>query len=80
MKDMGEGKCPFEFNLDPASFKVGDLVSYRIPGKFADFPFMGTIVAVHENFIEITSDPNDSNGVMKATRESRPIVDDSEIH
>ncbi len=79
MNGMGGDKCPFEFNFDPATFKVGDLVSYRIPGRFGDFPFMGKIVAVHEDFIEIDSDPNDPNGVLKATRESRPLVADSEI-
>jgi hypothetical protein len=79
MKSMGEGQCPFDFNMDPATFKVGDLVSYRIPGKFDDFPFMGSIVAVHDSWIEITSDPNDPDGVMRATRESRPIVHDSQV-
>jgi hypothetical protein len=79
MQNMGEGKCLFDFNLEPATFKVGDLVSYRVPGRFNDFPFMGTIVAVHEDSIEICSDPTDPNGVMKATRESRPIVADSQI-
>ena len=79
MQGMGGDKCPFDFNLDPATFKVGDLVSYRVPGRFGDFPFMGTIVAVSEDSIQITSDPNDPAGVMKATRESRPIVADSEV-
>ena len=79
MIGMGGDKCPFEFNFDPATFKVGDLVSYRIPGKFGEFPFMGTIVAVHADSIEIDSDPNDPNGILKATRESRPVVADSEI-
>ena len=81
MQNMGaQGEaCPFEFNFDPATFKVGDCVSYRVSGRFGDFPFMGTIVAVHENSIEVTSDPKDPHGVMRATRESRPIVDESEI-
>jgi hypothetical protein len=31
---MGDGSCPFEFNFDPATFKVGDMVSYRCePGS-----------------------------------------------
>ena len=37
MKGMGgEGEdCPFEFNFDPATFKVGDTVSYKVrqPGS-----------------------------------------------
>jgi hypothetical protein len=79
MIGMGGDKCPFEFNFDPATFKVGDLVSYRIPDRFGDFPFMGKIVAVYDNSIEIDSDPNDPNGVVKATRESRPVVAASQI-
>lgn len=76
---MTEEKCPFDFNFDPASFKVGDLVSYRVPGKFGDFPFMGTILAVHDDHIELTSDPSDPEERMRATRESRPVVADSEV-
>jgi hypothetical protein len=72
-------KCPFEFNFDPATFKVGDLVSYRVPGKFGDFPFMGTVLAVYDTFIELTSEPDKPEGRMRATRESRPIVEDSEV-
>ncbi len=78
--DDGSGeKCPYDFNFDPASFKVGDTVSYRVPGKFQDFPFMGVIVAVHADYIELTSDPDDPDGVMRGTRESRPIVADDQI-
>jgi hypothetical protein len=30
MIGMGEGEdCPFQFNFDPATYKVGDTVSYR---------------------------------------------------
>lgn len=76
---MENEKCPFDFNFDPATFKVGDLVSYRVPGRFGDFPFVGTILAVYEDYIELTSDPQDPDGRMKATRESRPIVNESEI-
>ena len=28
MMGMGDGSCPFEFNFEPATFKVGDIVSY----------------------------------------------------
>ena len=34
MQEMGEGACPFEFNTDPAAFKVGDAVSYRVTGSW----------------------------------------------
>jgi hypothetical protein len=71
---MEGDKCPFDFNLNPDTFKIGDLVSYRIPDRFADFPFMGTIVAVHETYIEIAADPSDPANIVRGTRESRPIV------
>jgi hypothetical protein len=80
MLGMGEGDaCPFEFNFDPATFKVGDLVSYRVTGSLADFPFMGTLVEVHDDYVVITSDPEDPSASVRGTRESRPIVDESEI-
>ncbi len=79
MLGMGGDKCPFDFNFDPATFKVGDLVSYRVTGELADFPFIGTILAVHEDHIEIAADPDDPKSRMKATRESRPVVAASEI-
>lgn len=78
MKGMGSEpgeQCPFEFNFDPATFKVGDLVSYRVPDRFDDFPFVGTIVAVHDDFVEISpNDPTTPDKRMKGTRESRPVV------
>jgi hypothetical protein len=76
---MENESCPFEFNFDPATFKVGDLVSYRVPGKFGDFPFMGTILAVFDDHIELTSTPDDPAGRMRGTRESRPVVADTEV-
>jgi hypothetical protein len=79
MEDGSGEKCPFDFNFDPTSFKVGDCVSYRVPGQFQDFPFMGTITAVYDDYIELTSDPNDPNGVMRGTRESRPVVADDQV-
>ena len=30
-----EETCPFQFNFDPTTFKVGDTVSYRVPEQFA---------------------------------------------
>jgi hypothetical protein len=76
---MGGGNCPFDFNFEPSTFKVGDVVSYRVPDMFQDFPFVGTILAVYDDYIELTSDPNDPNDRMKATRESRPVVAGSEV-
>ncbi len=79
MEGMGGDKCPFDFNFDPASFKVGDLVSYRVTGDLADFPFIGTISAVHDDHIELVPDPTDPKTRYRATRESRPLVDASQI-
>lgn len=74
MQNMGGGDCPFEFNFDPATFKVGDLVSFRIPSQFGDMPFVGTLLAVFDDYVELTSDPKDPNECLRATKESRPIV------
>ena len=72
---MDQEKCPFEFNFDPATFKVGDLVSYRVSERFGDMPFVGTIVAVYEDYLEISqNDPSDPNRRMRGTRTSRPEV------
>lgn len=77
MHGLGGGgeDCPFSFNFDPATFKVGDTVSYRVPEAFGDFPFVGTIVGVSEAYIEISpNDPTTPDKRMKGTRESRPVV------
>lgn len=78
MQNMGnaEGeKCPFEFNFDAATFKVGDMVSYRVSEKFGDMPFVGTLLAVYEDYVEIS--PNEIGNPdkrMRGTRENRPEV------
>jgi hypothetical protein len=71
--------CPFAFNFDAATFKVGDTVSYRVTGSLANFPFVGTLIEVHDDFVIIAATAGDSSSHMRATRESRPIVDESEI-
>ena len=72
--------CPFLFNFDPDSFKVGDAVSYRVPDRFDDFPFVGSIVAIHADHIEISpNDPTMPGKRMKGTRESRPVVNSAEV-
>ena len=44
MRGMGGGTgeqgeaCPFEFNFDADTFKVGDTVSYRVSGSLEGFP------------------------------------------
>ena len=79
MQEMGEGKCPFEFNFDPATFKVGDMVSYRVTGSLADWPFVGTLLEVHEDYVIIVGDESDPSTRYRGTRESRPLVDESQI-
>lgn len=68
--------CPFKFNFEPATFKVGDTVSYRVP-KLGDFPFAATVMAVHDDYIEI-EDAGEPGRRMRASRESRPVVSDQE--
>ena len=77
MQNMGtQGEsCPFEFNFDPATFKPGDMVSYRVPDALGDFPFVGTILAVFDDHIEISpNDPAAPGKRMRASRDSRPVV------
>jgi hypothetical protein len=79
MQGMDGGDCPFEFNFDPTSFKVGDTVSYRVPSQFQDFPFVGVLLEVHEDYVILSSNPKDPKETMRATRESRPVVADDQI-
>jgi hypothetical protein len=44
-------KCPFVFNTTPETFKVGDLVSYRISERFGEMPFIGTLLEVHDDYV-----------------------------
>lgn len=76
MMNMGEGDCPFSFNFDPDTFKIGDTVSYRVP-SLGEFPFAGEIKAVHDDYIEI-ADPSEPEKWLRATRESRPVVSDAD--
>ncbi len=78
MGDTGEA-CPFEFNFDAASFKVGDTVSYRVNGSLEGFPFVGTLVEVHDDHVLIAGDPREPDKRYRGTRESRPQVDYSQI-
>ena len=79
MQDMGEGDCPFEFNFDPATFKAGDTVSYRVSGSLAGMPFVGVLVEVHSDYVILATHESDSAEKYRATRESRPLVDESEL-
>lgn len=81
MKGMGgDGgeDCPFQFNFDPAAFKPGDTVSYRV-SSMEDWPFVGTLLEVHDDFVVISPGPNEPDARYTGTREARPMVDGSEI-
>lgn len=79
MQSMGEGACPFTFNTDPATFKVGDTVSYRVTGSLEGFPFVGELLEVHEDHVVLTSDTADKASRMRASRESRPVVREEDV-
>lgn len=76
MMGMDDGSCPFQFNFDPETFKVGDTVSYRVP-SLGDFPFAAEIKAVYADYIEIF-DAGEPGKVLRASRESRPVVSDAD--
>ena len=81
MRGMGasEGEdCPFAFNFDAESFKPGDTVSYRV-NTMEDWPFVGTLFEVHADYVIISPGPAEPDARYKGTRESRPMVDGSEI-
>lgn len=80
MQGMGQAgeSCPFDFNFDPATFKAGDIVSYRVTGSLEGFPFVGTILEVHEDHVIISADSNDPTSRMRGTRESRPLVEEAD--
>jgi hypothetical protein len=68
-------KCPFVFNTDPATFKAGDMVSYRVSERFGEMPFVGTLTEVHEDYVVIAAnDPSEPDRRMRGTRTSRPDV------
>ena len=81
MQGMGETgeACPFEFNFDEKTFKPGDQVSYRVTGSLDGFPFVGTLVEVHDDHVLIAGDPNHPEVLYRGTRESRPVVSEDQI-
>lgn len=82
MQNLGseDESCPFSFNFEASSFKVGDMVSYRVPDRFDDFPFVGILTEVNHDWVVISpNDPTVPDIRYRATRESRPIVAASEV-
>ena len=80
MQGMGSGgeSCPFTFNFEPATFKPGDMVSYRVTGSLQGMPFVGTLIEVHDDHVIISADDSDPNSRMRGTRESRPLVQEAD--
>lgn len=76
---MDNEACPIEFNFDPATFKVGDWVSYRVTGSLQGFPFAGVLLEVHEDHVVLTSDPDNTESRMKGTRVDRPVVQEEDV-
>lgn len=79
MQNMGDGSCPFEFNFDPQSFKAGDLVSYRVTGSLEGFPFVGTLVEVHDDHVILQPEADKPDFHVRGTRESRPVVAEKDV-
>jgi hypothetical protein len=81
MQGMGEGgeNCPFAFNFDPETFKPGDEVSYRVTGSLEGFPFVGILIEVHDDYVIISPGESEPGARYRGTRESRPVVDETEI-
>ncbi|MDT0507234.1 hypothetical protein [Novosphingobium sp. MMS21-SN21R] len=81
MQGMGGDDCPFAFNFDASTFKVGDPVSYRITGDpmFEGMPFAGELVEVHDDYVVIAADASDPSVRYRGTRESRPEVEFTQI-
>lgn len=81
MQGMGakDEACPFEFNFNAATFKVGDTVSFRVTGSLDGFPFAGQLLEVHEDYVIIAGDPLHPEVQYHGTRESRPVVSEDQI-
>ncbi len=79
MKDMvtpDDPDCPFVFNFDQATFKPGDVVSYRVDEGFDDMPFVGELLEVHEDHVILHhyGEPEGQVRPMRGSREDRPVV------
>ena len=79
MQGMDGENCPFAFNFDPTTFKPGDMVSYRVTGTLEGLPFVGTLLEVHADHVLLSGDIDDPASRMRATRESRPVVQEEDV-
>jgi hypothetical protein len=79
MHGMTGESCAFTFNFDPETFAAGDVVSYRVTGELSGIAFAGHIVQVFADHIILASDPDDPATRMRASRASRPVVEEADI-
>lgn len=76
-----ETSCPFKFNTDPVAFKVGDLVSYRVPDPCGEMPFVGELIEVQDDYVVLKhyeAPKGQGDHPMRGTREANPIVSEAE--
>lgn len=81
MSSEGGDKCPFDLNFNPDTFKVGDLVSYRVDGSMMDMPFVGVLVEVHDDHVMLAhydGNPTPEGNVMRGTKVDRPVVSEAD--
>lgn len=68
----------FACNDDPASFREGDFVSYRVTGCLEGLPFIGCILEVHDDHVIINPDPSEPGSPIRGTREAHPLVSEED--
>jgi hypothetical protein len=78
MVSAEETDCPFEFNFDAATFKPGDVVSYRVPEAFNDMPFVGILLEVHDDHVILQHYGEPRAKPIRGSRESRPAVSEAD--
>jgi len=49
-------ECPLQLNFGAETFAIGDTVSYRVAGSLEGFPFMETLLEVHDDHVLIGVD------------------------
>jgi len=49
-------------------------------GSLKWFPFVGTLLEVHDDYVVIAADPNDPATKYRGTRERRPLVEFNEVY
>jgi len=50
-----------------------------VTGSLEGFPFVGTLLEVHADHVLISPDSTDPSLIYRGTRESRPVVQETDI-